>query len=100
MGNTGSLGQGVLPEIRLNTLSGTLLIPAPSGYLQAVYNWNFRYIRGNPDEARYKDQRLILASNQGKILMCEYKHKVAYLSCFRKFNVRQELASYGCNLDL
>eukprot|EP00957_Ditylum_brightwellii_P205779 15345373-Ditylum_brightwellii.AAC.1 len=78
MGNTGGLGQGALPEIRLDTLSGTLLIPDPSGYLRAVYNWNFRYIRVNPDEAGYKDQRSILVSNQKQILMREYKHEVMY----------------------
>eukprot|EP00957_Ditylum_brightwellii_P116983 8922763-Ditylum_brightwellii.AAC.1 len=60
MGNTGGLVQGVLPEIRLTTLSGTLLIPGPSGYLQAVYIWNFRSIRVNPNEAGCKDQRSIL----------------------------------------
>eukprot|EP00957_Ditylum_brightwellii_P001191 93502-Ditylum_brightwellii.AAC.1 len=60
MGNTGGLGQGVLSEIRLTTLSGTLLIPDPNGYLQVVYNWNFRSIRVNPDGVRCKDQRSIL----------------------------------------
>ena len=87
MGNTGGSGQGVLPEIRLNTLSGTLLIPDPSGYLQAVYNWNFRYIRVNPDVAGCKDQRSILVSDQGQIPTREYKHEVTYLSRFRKFDV-------------
>eukprot|EP00957_Ditylum_brightwellii_P120634 9202540-Ditylum_brightwellii.AAC.1 len=60
VGNTGGSGQGVLPEIKLTTLSGTLLILDPSGYLQAVNNWNFRSIRVNPDEAGCKDQRSIL----------------------------------------
>eukprot|EP00957_Ditylum_brightwellii_P118387 9029361-Ditylum_brightwellii.AAC.1 len=95
MGNTGGLCQGVLPEIRLNTLSGTLLIPDPSEYLQAVYDWHFKYIRVNPDEAGCKDQRSILVSNKGQILTHEYKHKVMYLLRFCKFDVRQELASYG-----
>eukprot|EP00957_Ditylum_brightwellii_P148788 11327497-Ditylum_brightwellii.AAC.1 len=60
VGNTGGSGQGVLPEIRLITLSGTLLIQDHSVYLQAVYNWIFRSIRVNPDKAGCKDQRLIL----------------------------------------
>eukprot|EP00957_Ditylum_brightwellii_P064006 4855168-Ditylum_brightwellii.AAC.1 len=45
VGNTGGLNQGVLPEIRLTTLSGTLLIPDPSGYLQVGYNRKFRTVR-------------------------------------------------------
>eukprot|EP00957_Ditylum_brightwellii_P105020 8004748-Ditylum_brightwellii.AAC.1 len=60
MGNTSSLGQGILPEIRLTTLSGSLLILDSSGYLQAVSNWNFRSIRVNLDVAGCKDQSLIL----------------------------------------
>ena len=100
MGNTGGLGQGVLPEIRLSTLSGTLLIPDRSGYLQAVYNWIFWSIRVKPDEAGCKDQRSILVSNQVQIPTREYKHKIMYLSRFCKFDVRRELASYGCNLDM
>eukprot|EP00957_Ditylum_brightwellii_P195587 14903098-Ditylum_brightwellii.AAC.1 len=100
MGNTGGSGQGILPEIRLSTLSGTLLTPDHSGYLQAVCNWNFRSIRVNLGEARCKDQRSILVSDQVQIPTREYKHKIMYLSCFHKFNVRRELASYGCNLDM
>ena len=96
VGNTGGSGQGVLPEIRLNTLSGTLLIPDPSGYLQAGYNWNFRYIRVNPDWAGYKDQRSILVSDQVQILTREIRYSLRFCN----FDVRQELASYGCNLDM
>eukprot|EP00957_Ditylum_brightwellii_P058193 4413093-Ditylum_brightwellii.AAC.1 len=35
VGNTGGSEKCILPEIRLITLSGTLLIPDPSGYLHA-----------------------------------------------------------------
>ena len=100
VGTTGGSGQGVLPEIRLTTLSGTLLIPDRSGYLQAVINWLFWSIRVNLDEAGWEDQRSILVSDQGQILMRENKHEVTYLLRFRKFDVRRELAPYGCNLDM
>eukprot|EP00957_Ditylum_brightwellii_P139849 10656201-Ditylum_brightwellii.AAC.1 len=39
--NNGGSDQGVLPGIRLTTSYGTLLIPDPSGYLQAGYIQKF-----------------------------------------------------------
>eukprot|EP00957_Ditylum_brightwellii_P129240 9858532-Ditylum_brightwellii.AAC.1 len=72
MGNTGGSGQGVLPELRLTILSGTLLNPDPSKD------------RRNPNEASNKDPRLIL---------------IVVIREVASYGCNLEVASYGCNLN-